>query len=103
MTMDIGQSVASPLKLEREAFVVDAEEVENGGVEIVDMDRVLDDVVAIVIGDAVADSGLDAGTGQKDGKALGVMVSTVVVASEGSLAVDGSPEFTSPNDQSVIE
>ena len=38
------------LEFELEAFVVDPESVKNGGVEIADVDGILNDVVAEIVG-----------------------------------------------------
>src|SRR6202030_4157320 len=46
----IGQAVIATLVVEGELLVVDAEQVEHGGVEVVHLDRVFDDVVAEVVG-----------------------------------------------------
>jgi hypothetical protein len=43
--MHVGQSVVSPLDAEREALVVDTEQVEHGGVDVVDLDRVVPNIV----------------------------------------------------------
>ena len=44
--------------------MVDAQAMENGGVQVADMHRVLGDVVAEVVGRAELDAGLDAAAGQ---------------------------------------
>ena len=50
---DAGQPLVEALELEGEPFVVDAQAVQDRGVQVVDVDRVLDDVVAEVVGLAV--------------------------------------------------
>ena len=40
MAVDVSKAVLATLELEGETFVVNAEEVENGGLEIVDMNLV---------------------------------------------------------------
>jgi hypothetical protein len=49
-----------------EALVVDAELVEEGGVEVVDVDGVLDDVEAEVVCPAVTVARLDAAAGHPE-------------------------------------
>ena len=56
--MDVGQAVVAALELEGQPGVVDAQAVEDRGVQVVDVDRVLDDVVAEVVGLAVGDARL---------------------------------------------
>ena len=47
MAGDVGQAVVAALEFVGEAFVVDAEEVEEGGLKVVDVDGVFGDVVAV--------------------------------------------------------
>ena len=51
--MDVGEAELAALVAEGEAFVIDAEEVEDGGVEVVDVDGVFGDGVAEFVGLAV--------------------------------------------------
>ena len=55
--------MSQALELERQPLVVDAQAVQDRGVQVVDVDRVLDDVVAEVVGLAVDDARLDAAAG----------------------------------------
>ena len=80
LSMYIRQAVPPALVLERQALVVDAEQVHQGGLEVVDVDGVLDDVVTEFVGFAIDGAGLDAGAGHPDGEAAGVVVAAVVVA-----------------------
>jgi hypothetical protein len=50
--------------LEAEAVVVHAEAVEDGGVEVADVDGVFNDLVGVVVGDAVAGSGFHSAAGE---------------------------------------
>ena len=52
--MHIGQAEASALELVRQPRVIDAEAVQDRRVQIVDVDRILDDVVAVIVGLAVS-------------------------------------------------
>lgn len=85
IAVDVGEAEVPSLEAEGEFFVVDAECVEDGGVEVVDMDGVFDNVVAEVIGLAVDDAGLDAAACHPDGEASGVVVSAVVGFGERAL------------------
>ena len=53
--MNISQTVVPSLKTVRQAFMVDSQAVQNGGVEVVNVDGILGDVVAVVVRLAVAD------------------------------------------------
>jgi hypothetical protein len=54
------------------AGVVDAEEVEHRGVQVVDLAGAVDHLVAVVVGGAVDRAAADAGAGEPDGEAVGV-------------------------------
>ena len=56
LAVNIGQPEIAPLKTIRELFVIDAQAMENGRVLIVNVHRVLDDVVAVVVRFAVGDA-----------------------------------------------
>ena len=71
------QPVTTPLVFKCQFFVIEAHEVEDGGVEVMDVDGVLDDIVAEVIRLSI-DSGLDAAPGHPEGEASGVMVTSIV-------------------------
>ena len=103
LSVDVGQAVVAALELVRQPRVVDAQAVQDRGVQVVDVDRVLGDVVAEVVGLAVGDPGLDAAAGQPDGEAAGMVVAAVVVGGQRALAVDGAAEFAAPDDQRVVE
>ena len=64
--MDVGKAVVSSLITVGEFFMVDAEEVEDGGIEIVDVDRVLGDVVAPIVGLTVCDAAFYSTAGHPD-------------------------------------
>ena len=86
-----------------ELLVVDAEAVEHRGVQVAEVDGVLGDVVAEVVGLAVFDAGLHAGAGEPDGEAAAVMVAAGVGVAERALAEDGAAEFGDEDDERVFE
>ncbi len=65
--------------------MVDSHEVEDGGVEFVEVDGVLDDVVAEVVGFTEADPAFDPCAGHPHGEAARVMIATVVRLGQGAL------------------
>lgn len=69
------------LEFDRQTQVVYAEQIENGGVEIVDVHRVADDVVAEIVGLAVNKTAFDTSTGQPVREAAGMMITAVIVGS----------------------
>lgn len=64
--VDIGEAEVAALEAVSELFVVDAELVEQGGVEIVYVNFVDLGVVAEFIGFAVGNAGFDAAAGHPD-------------------------------------
>ena len=59
--------MASTLVLERQAFVIDTQAMKQGRVEVMHMNRVFDDVVAVVVRLADGDARLDAAARQPNG------------------------------------
>src|SRR4051794_4412457 len=94
---DIRQAEVSALRAVRELFVVDAAELEHGGVEVVDVDLVNLCAVAEFVGFAVGDAGLDAAAGHEEAECEDV----VIAAS--ALSHRGSAELAAPEDEGVIE
>ena len=103
MSVDVGEAVASALEFVGEFFVVDAHLVEDGGMEVVDVDGVPGDVVGMVVGLAEAESRLDSPAGHPDCKAARVMVAAVIGFRQFTLAINCSTKFTAPDDQGVVE
>src|SRR5258708_3735143 len=100
---DAGELLVEALELVGEAFVVDAHAVEDGGVQVVDVDGVFDGVVGEVVGFAVDVAGLDAAAGEPGAEVSGVMVAAVVFVGEFSLGIDGAAELTAPDDERFVE
>src|SRR5262245_59935308 len=84
----VGQTEIPALVLVSQLRVTDAEQMQHRRVQIVDMHRILGDVVGKVSGLAEGDSRFDASAGHPDGEAPRVMIAPVVVGGELSLAVD---------------
>src|ERR1051325_7832653 len=97
--MNIGQPVVPALEFEGELLMVEPELVQDRGVEVVDVDAVLDDVIRIIIGLPVRVAAFDAGAGQPDAEAARVVVAPVIVLGERTLRIDGPPELATPDDQ----
>ena len=101
--MHIRQPEAPALVTVGEALVVDAEQVQDGGLEVVDVHAAVGDVVAEVVGFAVDVAGPGAAAGHPHGKATGMVVAAVVVVGEPALREAGTAEFAAPDDQRVFE
>ena len=72
--------------------------MKNGGVEVVDIEAILDDLVSPVICLPHADTAANAAPCHPDGKAVGIVVPSIAALSE-----RGAPELARPNDQGGIE
>jgi len=66
VAVDVGEAEVAALGSVGEAGVFDAHEVEDGGVEVVDVDWVFGDVVAEVVGGAEGEAFFDACAGEED-------------------------------------
>lgn len=77
--VDAGEFLVEAEEGEGEAVVVDAELVEDGGVEVADGDFVFDDIVGVVVGFAVGHAAFDAAASHPGGEAFGVVVAAVLV------------------------
>ena len=77
---------------------VEAELVQDRGVDVGDVMPVLDGVEAEFVGRAVDDAALDAAAGQPDREAVGV-----VVAAVGALRTRGAAELGGPDHERVVE
>jgi hypothetical protein len=83
------------------SIVLQPEQVEHGGMELVDGDGVFGDAIAEFIGFAVGGSSFDAAAGEEDGECLDVVVSACAVAT--ALSHGSSAEFATPDDKCFIE
>ncbi len=103
MAGDVRQAVVAPLELEGLPFVVDPEQVLHRGVEVVHVHRVLDDVVAELVGLAVDMAAFDAAAGHPEAEATGVVVATVGVLGDLALAIRGAAEFAAPDHERIFQ
>ena len=83
--------------------MVDAEAVEDGGVEVAHVHRVLDGIVGELVGFTVGNATLDARPSHPDAEVTWVVVAAVVGLGERALRIDGAAEFAAPDDQGVVE
>jgi hypothetical protein len=101
--MNIGEPVVAALEFEGELFVIDAEEVKNGGVEVVDAHGIFGDVVRVVIGFADRLAGFNAASGKPHREAARVVVAAKAGGSEVALAVNSAAKFPAPDYESLVE
>ena len=94
----VSETEVAPIEEIGEAFVVDTEEVQDGGMEVVDVDSVFHSFVAEFVTCSVVGTSLDASSGHPHGEGVGIMVSTLT-----ALRVGGAPEFPSPDHEGILE
>jgi hypothetical protein len=80
LSVDVGQAVVAAFVAVGELLVVQSQTIEQRRVEVVDTDRVLDDVVRVVIGRPPGEAGPDSPTRQPEAEAPGVMIAAVALA-----------------------
>ena len=76
--MDIRKSETPALELIRKLFMVNAHEVQQGGLKIMYMDRILYDIITKIIRHTVVEAFFHSGTGHPHREATGMMVAPVI-------------------------
>jgi len=78
--------------------VIQAKQVQDRGVPVVDVALVLDGFVAVLVGGSVAEAAFDSAARHPGGVALVVVVSAVA-----ALGCGGSAELSAPDDEGVFQ
>lgn len=92
MAMNVGQSAVDAVLAIRQAFVVDPQQMQYGGMKIVAVGAALDRLVSPVIAVSVADACLDAGPRQPGNERPAVVVPAI-----SALGKRRSAKFRRPN------
>ena len=100
--MHIGEAKAAPLETIGQSLVVDPQQVEESRMEIMHMNRIAHDIVAIFVSLPHGLTRLDAPTGKPHAEATRVMIPAEIVAIQFSLGVVGPAKLASPDHESVI-
>ena len=74
MTSDVRQPKAAAVIFVGQAFVIHAQQMQNRGMQVVEVDSILHGLVPDFIGVPVTDSAFDATTGQPRAEVVRVMV-----------------------------
>ena len=104
--MHVGQAEVAAEVVPGELGVVDAEQVQHRGVQVVDVDLAVDDAVAHVIGFAVGEAAFHAAAGHPGAEAFGLMFAAVFVDRSRAaevLAPRRAAELAGPEHQRVFE
>ena len=100
---DASEAKVQSLKLDRQTFVIETHLFQNGGIDVANVDGILKNVVAKVVGDTVGDAALHAAASHPHGEALGMVIASVVCAGEFALAVDRATKFSAPDHKRVVQ
>ena len=98
--MHVCQTVVTATVAIGESFVVDAHQVQDGGVEIVDVDRFLDRPDAVFVRGAVDITAFHAGTGQPGREGPVVMLAARGI---GRIVERRAAELCGPDDEHVVQ
>ena len=96
--VDVGEAKVATGVAEGKFFVVQAKQVQDGGVEVVHVEFVFNGLISPFVGGAVGIAGTNAAAGQPNGESLRIVIAPVVVLREGSAS-----EFAAPPDEGVLE
>src|SRR5690349_6230063 len=100
---NVRQPEIPALEFVSELGVLDSEAMQDGGLQVVDVHRIFENVVAIIVGFADGQAALDSTAGHPNRKTPRMMIASVVGSRKFSLAVHRSAKFTRPDDQRVVQ
>ena len=103
LLFDPGKPLIEALEFVGEPLMVDPHAMHDRRVHIVYVDRVFNNVVAEIVGRSIGDSTLDPAAGHPHAEVPRVVIATVVIARQATLAVNRSAELTAPYDERAIE
>ncbi len=84
--------------------MIEAEEMEEGGVEVMDADAAFDGTEPEFVGGTVSHAAADTGAGQPDAEAVVIVIATELgFAAIAQFDGWGSTELTAPEDEGVLE
>src|SRR5882724_2574037 len=102
--MHIRQPEITALEAIGKSFVIEPQQMQNGRLEIVNVDLVAHDGEAEFVGFAVSDSVFDSASRQEKREAIRIMVAAQNLARRGASFAKGSPpELAAPNNKCIVE
>ena len=103
VAVNVGKAEVAAGVVVGETFVVEAQKMQDGRLEVVNVNFVLGDMEAEVVGLAVG-AWFGAAAGHKGGEGLRVVV-TSSLAAEGRVGFDhrSAAEFSAPDDKSIFQ
>ena len=103
LPMHVGQPEVSTGISVGKPCVIEAEQVQDRGVQVMDMHRFFDGLVAEIVGRAVDHASLDAAAGQPDGKAPVIVVATPAGSAVDHLDGRRPAELAAAENQRLLE
>ena len=120
MPVHICQAEIAPLVTIGQALMIDPQQMQDRGIQIVDVHRArrpfvlgglrlqrftvcISDVVAVVIGSTISDPRFDTPACHPNGETSGMMIAAIVFLAQFSLAINGAPELAAPNHKRLIQ
>src|SRR5262245_16344711 len=101
--MHIRQPEVSPLKLVSQPLMIDTQEVQDRRLQVMNMNRITDDVVTVIVGLTQRESFFDASASQPHREIAWMMIAPIVHLCQLTLAVNCPPEFPAPDYKCLIE
>ena len=99
MTGDVGQAFVAAAVQKGQIGMIQPHEVENGGVDVVDVGSAIDRFQADFVGAPVDCAGLDPATCEPHAEARGVMIASAAAF----LAHGGAPKLATPDHQRFVQ
>ena len=101
--MHISQSISPALMFEDQPLMIYATKVHQRSLEVMYVHRIFDNVVAEIVGLAVAKARFDPSPGHPHGEAPGMVIPAVAGGGKFALGIDGTAEFTAPDHQGIVQ
>ena len=101
--MDVGEAKTPALEEVGQALMVNAEQMEEYGVKVKDVDGVLDDVIPEFARFAVDEVRLDPAAGHPNRETARVMIASVIGGGEFALGIIGASKFAAPDDERIVQ
>ena len=98
-----GEAGVEALGGEGEAGVLDAHALQDGGVDLVQVDGGLHDVAGKVVSLTERDAAFHAAAGHPHAEVPRMVVAPVIGGSEGALGIDGAAELPAPDDEGAVQ
>src|SRR5215475_12637979 len=101
--MHIRQPEISSLKLVSQPLMIDSQQVQNCCLQVMNVDRIANDVVAVIVGLTKREAFFDASARKPHGEIARVVIAPIIRLCQLALAVNCPPELTAPHNKSIIK